>query len=288
MAETNRYISGWGPCTRTILDLLSQPFDTRPLLERQYVKRAQTAAEVICAHPAAYAAPETIMAPSVGFTILFVVPHRPLVPGTSRVASSVDSICQIPTPYLSEVFNSVRRSLANEKALQLFQALSLHSVTRPAAAWGFEKRVHVHLSSNSPPLSIFNQHQTSEMVPSQRLLAGTAGALTRCREFPSFYWLPSTSDFPGVDGVLADHVNVYAVQVTTADEHDSPVEGLRKVWTMFDREVRDNRVWHVVFVTNSEKLASRHAAMYATELKDFTLGQHKKEVNVWGCVLPSS
>ncbi len=288
MAETNRYFSQWGPCTRTILDLLSRSFDSRLAAEDNYIQAAQTAAEVICTHPDAYANPVTIMAPSVGLTILFVVPYRPLVPGTSRIARSVRSIYHIPTTYLSEIVNSVRQSLANENASQLFQALSSHSLTRPAAAWKFEKSVHVHLSSNSPPLSIFNQHQMSEMVPSQQLLAGTAGALTRCSEFPSFYWLPSTSNFPGVDGVLADHVNVYAVQATIADEPDSPVKGLRKVWAMFDREVRDKRVWHVVFVTNSKTLASRHAATYAKELKDFTLGQHKKEVNVWGCVLPSS
>ncbi|TFK82894.1 hypothetical protein K466DRAFT_529784 [Polyporus arcularius HHB13444] len=286
VAETNRYFSQWGPCTRTILDLLSRSFDSRLAAEDNYIQAAQTAAEVICAHPAAYANPVTIMAPSVGLTILFVVPYRPLVPGTSRVARSVRSIYHIPTTYLSEIFNSVRQSLAYEKALQLFQALSLHSLTRPAAAWKFEKSVHVHLSSNSPPLSIFNRHQMSEMVPSQQLLAGTAAALARCSEFSSFYWLPSASNFPGVDGVLANRRNIYAVQANIADEYNSPEQGLQKVWAMFDQEVRDQRVWHVVFVADSKTLASRYVATYAKELKDFALGQDK--VTVWGCVLPSS
>ncbi len=68
VTEANRYLSQWGPCTRTILDLLSLlPFASRTPLERQYVQEAQAAAEVICAHPLAYAYPETLMAPSVGF-----------------------------------------------------------------------------------------------------------------------------------------------------------------------------------------------------------------------------
>ncbi len=287
MTETNRYLSQWGPCTRTILDLLSRPFDSRTPLERQYVQEVQAAAEVICAHPLAYAYPETLMAPSVGSAIFFVIPYRPLVPGTSRVVCSVSSTNYIPTPYLSEIFHSARQSLAKEKALQLFQGLSFHATTRSAPAWRFEKSVHVHLSSNCRPLTIFNEHQSSKMKPSRRLLAGTAAALARCSEFSSFYWLPSTSNFPGVDGVLANRRNVYAVQANIADEYCSPEQGLQKVWAMFDQEVRDKRVWHVVFVTDSKTLASRYAATYAKELKDFSLGKDK-EVNVWGCVLPSS
>ncbi|KAI0687935.1 hypothetical protein C8T65DRAFT_530892, partial [Cerioporus squamosus] len=185
---------------------------------------------------------------SLGSPILFTFPYRKLDPDTSQVVSSVNMIYRIPTIHLSDIFNSARGSIANAEALQLFHTLSFHALTRAGPAWQIEKKVHAHLSSNSQPLDIFRGSDSSMMAPSQRLLVGTAGALERSSEFSSFYWLPSASNFPGIDGVLADRDNVHAVQTTIADEHNSPKEGLRKVWAKFDREVREKRVWHVVFV----------------------------------------
>ena len=226
VAETYGYISKWGPCTRKILDLMSQPSDLRPSLEEEFTEAAIGAATDICAQPAAYAKPETRLTPSTGSTVLFIKPHRPLAPGTQSVANSAKSFYHIPTPHLSEIFHSARQSMDNEKALQLFNMLASHALTRDGPAWNLEKRMHAYLCSNSQPLTIFNAQQTLKMAPSQRLLAGTAGALARCSEFPTFYWLPSSSNFPGIDGVLSDRDNVYAVQATIADEHGSPVKAL--------------------------------------------------------------
>ncbi|RDX40177.1 hypothetical protein OH76DRAFT_1490510 [Lentinus brumalis] len=284
VAEAYRFTSKWGPCTRTILALLNASSDERASIEKDLTKTAKTAAKAICADPAAYAYPETQRTPSVGFTILFASPYRLLDPDTSQVVGSVHMNYSIPTIHLSQIFHIARQSIANVAALQLFSTLALHATARAAPAWDFEKRVHVRLSSNSQPLDIFTEHHSSKMQPSQRLLVGTTGPLGQSSEFSSFYWLPSTSNFSGVHGVLANRDNVYVVQATTADEPDSPVDGLRNVWAKFDRDVREQRVWHVVFVTNSKVLASRHAVEYAERLKGFPLGQHK-EVNVWGCVL---
>ncbi len=287
-AEAYRYISKWGPCTRTILDLLNASPEERASIEEKLTRTAKTAARTICTTPLAFAHPACRTVPSVGFTILFVFPYRELDPDTSQVVSSVDMIYRIPTIHLSDIFNSARGSISNAEALHLFHALTSHALTRATSAWQFEKKVHAHLSSNSQPLEIFRASDSSTMEPSQRLLVGTAGALGQSSEFSSFYWLPSTSAFPGIDGVLADRDNVYAVQATLADEHDydSPSDGLRKLWAKFDREGREKRVWHVVIVSDSKQLASKHADKCAGEMKGFTLGQHK-EVNILGCVLPS-
>ena len=122
------------------------------------------------------------------------------------------------------------------------------------------------------------------MNPSRELLYGTVSVLARCGEHSTFYWLPSTSDFPGVDGVLADSANVFAVQATIASEHRDPWEGLRKVWQNFDRRVRDQRAWHVVFVTDSKALAQKYADQFEAG-KSFTLGRKQVKVEIWSCVL---
>ncbi|TFK82092.1 hypothetical protein K466DRAFT_603955 [Polyporus arcularius HHB13444] len=289
VAEAYRYISKWGPCTRTILDLLNASPEERASNEEKLTHTATTAARTICTTPLAFAHPACRTVPSVGFTILFVFPYRELDPDTSQVVSSVDMIYRIPTIHLSDIFNSARGSIANADALHLFHTLSFHAVTKATPAWQFEKKVHAHLSSNSQPLDIFSGSDSSMIEPSQRLLVGTAGALGQSSEFSSFYWLPATSDFQGIDGVLADRHNVHAVQAILADEHDydSPSDGLRNLWAKFDYQGREKRVWHVVFVSDSKQLASKHADKCAGEMEGFTLGQHKKEVNIWGCVLPS-
>ncbi|TFK82090.1 hypothetical protein K466DRAFT_590791 [Polyporus arcularius HHB13444] len=112
VAEAYRYIDKWGPCTRTVLDLLSRPSESRASVEDGLTKAAKTAAKAICAGPAAYANPERQRTPSVGFAILFMLPHWLLDPDISLVASSGQSISQIPTPYLAEILHRERQSLA--------------------------------------------------------------------------------------------------------------------------------------------------------------------------------
>ncbi|KAI0692191.1 hypothetical protein C8T65DRAFT_762459 [Cerioporus squamosus] len=163
VAETDDYIGKWDPCTRTILNLLSERSELRVFLERDLTEAAKTSARAICADPAEYANPVAGVTPSVG---LFVLPYRPDNP---LVASSVNSVYYIPTIHLYEIFNTIRRSLSNDKALQPFDTLSSHALTRAAPAWHFEKRMHGYLSSNSQALTIFRefpQHDSAMMQPS--------------------------------------------------------------------------------------------------------------------------
>ncbi|KAI0693527.1 hypothetical protein C8T65DRAFT_64068 [Cerioporus squamosus] len=288
--QAYRFISKWGPCTRTIIHLLSQYPEGHAQAEEEYAMAAHAAAANICANPIAFKYPVIQRAPhGVGSTVLFMLPCRPRDPRTSLIVGSGGSIPHIPTPYLTEIFNRHRRSCANEKAFELFQALSSHALTRPASAWHLEKRMHAYLCRDSQPLIILHGRDSSAMQPSQLLLVGTAGALARCRAYTTFYWLPSVADYPGIDGVLADSANVYAVRATTADEleHGSPADGLRKIWANLDRRVRDERTWNIVFVTDSAPLARERVDRYVGELEGFTLGRAKIPVNVWGCVLPS-
>ena len=117
VAETYVYIRKWGPCTRKILNLMSRPSHKRAHVEEQFADEARYAATDICAQPDAYAHSERKLAPSEGFAILFMKPHRPLVPGTPLVATSGRSIHYIPTPYLAEIFHPARQAIANGNAL---------------------------------------------------------------------------------------------------------------------------------------------------------------------------
>ncbi|RPD72557.1 hypothetical protein L226DRAFT_490073 [Lentinus tigrinus ALCF2SS1-7] len=284
--EAYHLINKWGPCTRKIIAIMRKYPDNHSSKEDQFEGLAKDAAIAVCAHPSALRSHGTVVAPhSTGSSILFLSPYRPRDPVTRRVTSSSLSIPYIPTPFLTRIFNSERVQQTNDKALELFNSLSTHAFTRSSSAWHFERCMHAYLCGNSQPLSIFFAQHSSTMTPSQQLLVGTASALARCSMYPAFYWLPSASNFPGIDGVLADSANVYAVQATISDDHRSPADGLRKLWTKFDRKIRQARAWHVVFVAPSEDLARGLAARCTGEMGDLTLGRSKVPVKIWGCVL---
>ncbi|RPD53459.1 hypothetical protein L226DRAFT_466652 [Lentinus tigrinus ALCF2SS1-7] len=284
-------ISQWGPCTRSILAVLcAQPKENRESVEADLRRAALAAADAILASPTAFLLPlEAKLPDSVGSDVLFVLPYRPQNPKTGWVTDSGGAFTTIPTSYLTEAFNNARRLLDKKQALQFFRWLSPHALTRSLDAWNLEKRMHAHLSSSSPPLTIFRKHNAqSTMQPSLELLYGTVSALSWCGRFPTFYWLPSVSDFPGIDGVLGDSANVYVLQATVAGEYRSPEEGLRRVWAHFDRKIRDKRAWHIVFVTDRKELALQHVETFTETLEGFTLGRARIGVMVWGCILATS
>ena len=104
--------------------------------------------------------------------------------------------------------------------------------------------------------------------------------------YPSFYWIPSQANFPGIDSVLVDSKNVYALQATAAGEHVAPVDGLREIWEKLDRDVRETRGWHVVVVAEKEGWARKLVDDFVRDMQKFTLGRKKIPVEVWGCVIP--
>ena len=79
----------------------------------------------------------------------------------------------IPTPTLTDIFEEAHQSMQNENALKLLSALSWHPLTRTAAGWAHELKMHKHLSSWGPPLTITQTSgPASEIRPSSRLLQG--------------------------------------------------------------------------------------------------------------------
>ena len=231
------------------------------------------------------------MADDVGSAVLFV---RPLRSRSDARDGDVDpslAVVDIPTPHLLAIFKRSLQWIESKAALRLFRALSSpHAFTLPAADWRLEIRMHAYLCSGSLPLPLFRApDMESSMQPSQshQSLWGSINALGHCGTSPSFYWFPSEGDVPGIDGVLGDGTNVYAVQVTRGCKYRSPAGGLRTVWDNLDRKVRNEYAWHVVFVSDAQELAQIYVNRFADEMANFTLGESEVGIEVWSCVLPS-
>ena len=69
------------------------------------------------------------------------------------------------------------------------------------------------------------------MQPSDLILPGTLGGLSGVEPRDSFYWMPSSSNFEGIDSVLGTlDRGIYTIQATIAADHTNPMNGIKKVW----------------------------------------------------------
>ncbi|THH19354.1 hypothetical protein EUX98_g8795 [Antrodiella citrinella] len=293
------YVEKWGPCTRTIIQIFKRSPGARGAHEESLFLDVELAAQDVCVNPTAYRTVDSRgSAQSVGSVILFTRPYR------RQHKLSAEAMSYVPTSFLSNILNAYSKGVSNAKALDLFEILSTHSLTRPAAGWILETRVHralctedgrerLNIRRTVPPtestvgpadITVLATDIERTIQPSQTLLRGTVKVLRDVVDLRSFYWVPSAANFPGVDGVLADRdtESIYAIQTTTAEDHTSPADGLKKVWENFDTNVQTRCAWHLVVVADTKKLASKHEANFARE--GITLGQSKIPVLVWSCV----
>ena len=75
------------------------------------------------------------------------------------------------------------------------------------------------------------------------------------------YWIPSGSEFPGLDGYFDDgERNVYVLRASVASDRRSPRDGLEKLWRCVSQDARSRRAWHFVVVGGQ-----RDAAMGAAK-----------------------
>jgi len=118
------------------------------------------------------------------------------------------------------------------------------------------------------------------MPPSSHLLPGTLTALWRV-DVKDFYWVPSVTNFPGVDSVLGDSSgNLFTIQAAIADDHTSPTLGIKRVWEQLHPDVRTGRIWHYVIVTTTMVAAKSYVKKFSEELSSFTLGEAHKHITV--------
>ncbi|KAJ7216600.1 hypothetical protein GGX14DRAFT_550392 [Mycena pura] len=280
----HRLAERWGPSTRHIIKLLQ----AEEGLERKFEANAETASDAVWASPEKLdiMLSDVQSLSSTSSAVVFLRPfwedgHR--VPGIARPF--------IPTQHLADIFEKRGFRLNNYAALQVFNQLSTHSRTRSTVGWLFEKSMHEHLCSGVKAITIDKcggrgRTRTMDMTPAKELVTGTVNGLASAGASNSFYWLPTASNFPGIDGVLVDRKgNLFAVQATIASEHTSPEEGLRKVWEIIDKPVGESRSWHFVVVADTTATAKKLGPEMAKSLETFRLGTRKKTVDVWCCSL---
>ncbi|RPD82821.1 hypothetical protein L226DRAFT_38142 [Lentinus tigrinus ALCF2SS1-7] len=98
-SQVCHFIGKWGPCTRTIIDILRDYPGGHAEVEAESATLAKDTARVICANPAVFLLPlgqQTLY--NLGSTVLFISPYRPRDPHTHQVWGSGRAFTHIPPP----------------------------------------------------------------------------------------------------------------------------------------------------------------------------------------------
>ncbi|KZV62087.1 hypothetical protein PENSPDRAFT_692830 [Peniophora sp. CONT] len=317
-SSTFHYASKWGPCSRTILDVIERIImgtDVDEIIS-ELDEDAQSAAAAICATPSVLQdyflgsidRPSSLY--SLGSGLLFIGPRRQRSSvGDASHLVRTRSLPVVPTKHLLNILITAWNRTRRAKSLEFFDLFSTHSLTRTAAGWMHEFLMHAYISIGDRPLRIYKAGDgTVRLIqPSSNFIPGTLGALDKTLSSTSFYWLPDAMNFPGINGVLgisdaetnsptttasgsaqaSVHVDIYALQATIAHAHGSPADGLRALWKHITH--LQNKTLHVVVVTDQEATATRLAEKFVEDLKDFAVGPMQTKrvpVNVWASVLP--
>ncbi|TFK52575.1 hypothetical protein OE88DRAFT_1734546 [Heliocybe sulcata] len=165
---------------------------------------------------------------------------------------------------------------------ELFEMLSTHPLTRSATGWQHELNVHTRLSSGKKGLDSFGPSGAqSTLQPSNRVLMGAVSALQDIQAGESVYWIPSASNFPGIDAVLVQGGDLYAVQATISASHSSPSEGVKKVCDKMHPDVRMGFAWHVVYITYD----CPYGSLVADWPGSIKVARSHLDVTAWGCTM---
>jgi len=226
------------------------------------------------------------MPTSVGSRLLFL--RR--APGSFSAGPNLDTkTVIIPTPHLINIFEERRCKLTNEQSLKLICALRSRTIKKTPASWSHEESMHRHLGMGEVALRIFRGAVEKTIQPSTHILPSTLAGLKKADVSNSFYWIPYVANLPGVDSVLGDtDGQAYIIQATIAYDHKIPIVGIKKVWQQFREEVRTQRTWHYVVVTETQQAARSYAEEFSDVFLSLELDRAlRTPVRLWGCALYS-
>lgn len=281
-ATVGALVDKWGPCIRTALLVSRDPAHG----DRRQQSRALAAARLLAAKPETTYEDGDCNLPTSKFShILFMVPSRIVDPlGDPTDLAAVTYL--VPTLHLSRILDAERQKVSVDNLLRLYDVSSMNGFPRQDDGWQVKKKMHV-LMSREATVKIFSISRRSTIQTSDSLCPGTIREFVREARsgVSSFYWFPSRSNFYGIDGILVDHSNLYALQATIYDTHEPPNDGLEKIWQAIGADAGQTFTWHFVLVTDKQTLAEQYANSIEEQLSDFALGAENVHVSAWVSVL---
>ena len=281
-SSTLQHVEMWGPSIRTVVALAEDLTGNAQSLARYNATRA---AMTICALHG------NITQAMMTHQVSDLVFHRPGYDKKGKRCHYLEPC--IPTEHLAGILEEHRtqahKALTNDQSLAMFAHLSRHVNTRSADARIVESRMHARLlvgTEHEERLRISKSVGSGVaehwLEPVVKLLPGTLAALGNVGDSTSFYWIPLLASSPGIDAVLGDGKGrIFALQAATqnAEDHCSPVAGLRSLWSILRPEVRSACRLHMVVVADRQETADDLVLQFS---KDIQNQWTELEVEIWG------
>jgi len=198
-------------------------------------------------------------APSMFF---FVQPMKTST-GTRRQRPSA----YVPTPTIRRILAEALGEQGDHIKLQFYNALSYHPNTRQAAGFIFETWFHSFVIAKKSIVCKWvaqpegSGHVTIQL-PTTPVAIDLLPAIKDAPATPPYYWIPSKSNFPGIDSALVLEGGIFAFRVTLKAKHKSPILGLRRLRNMLPANLKD-LPWRMVFVGPKEGPAKKVAMRWS-------------------------
>ncbi|KAF9219036.1 hypothetical protein BS17DRAFT_790224 [Gyrodon lividus] len=232
------FATAWGGVPRTLLTLFNSPSSDSDFES----KINEAAYDAITSAPTFIRSLQRLDVEKSGpSSVIFVKPRQD---STGRIYRRQPAI-YIPTPRIVDILatNIIQHDAAVKTSF--FAILESHSTTRNSAGAMYERWFHsFFLSGQSIEYWCHDGNIPRTLQLATRLVC-TNDELRGAA--PPFYWLPSKTNFPGIDGAFFVGGNIFAIQVTLAYNHSTPQTSLDHLWTLLPPEKRALR-WNVLFV----------------------------------------
>ncbi|KAF8344470.1 hypothetical protein F5887DRAFT_971403 [Amanita rubescens] len=153
----------------------------------------------------------------------------------------------IQTPFLCRIFGLAMAHQAAAQQHTFFRMLSSHPTFRDAAGWLFEHYAHNRLSEPTrESLKAHSRDGKAHDIPVPAKIIAGSTALARIQPPCDFYWRPVKPNFKGVDAIIRDGNDVWALQYSISAKHIAATDGLIEIREGMNH--KRNVKWHLVMI----------------------------------------
>ncbi|KAF8438088.1 hypothetical protein L210DRAFT_2305345 [Boletus edulis BED1] len=267
----------WGAVPRTLLQILGD--DQERLFERE-MRGIALRAIPDCRNTLRSMAnlDATLPVDSGPSSIFFIKPSR-----SRNSVSRVLHTIYVPTETIAGILGVAVCSAAEGDRQDFFNAMIASPSTRGAAGFIFQIWIHSFLSSGNPIQCSWHGKSSKSLPPTLRLASPGQSVCTNDevrQASPPFYW-KAPPDFEGIDGALFDEQdNIYAIQITVASKHASPLPGLDKLRRLLRDEDAKKKKWMVLFIGHRLEQSEIASRKYSDNLQLEVGGKKQKPKTV--------
>ncbi|KAI9462208.1 hypothetical protein HD554DRAFT_2289333 [Boletus coccyginus] len=176
----------------------------------------------------------------------------------ARAISREFSCVIVPTQTIRCILAEALKAEDNLTRLRFYNALTHHPNTHQVAGFIFESWFHsffvVHKMIDCQWVvqghdNTIIQFPTTSTTAGMDLIPATKNAPKSAT--PPYYWIPSKTNFPGIDSALVLKDEIFVFQVIMSSVHTTPINGLQYFQEMLPHDLK-NVHWRVVFVGPEE------------------------------------